>query len=378
MSHRYVSTTASRDLLLPLLLLRHCCSSCHASDPSTGLTPDVSNALEQPHLDVHNWTDVLKVRMQLEGEGGGVRHYKGFVDAARVTVRTEGVSALYKGLSPALVRQATYGSARIGMYEPIKTVFTPSDLPEGADLPLLSKLAAGITAGALASGVFNRKCARNRVRWTRWLRVCHVTTCSRTCVSLISPWHCVRTTPHHTGPAAMDVIKVRMMAERTAKDASGKATAPRYRSVVHAFTTIARTEGLRGLYAGVAPTTQRAALVAGVELSTYDEIKQTLVRLLGMDSKSIVTHFAASFGAGFLSTVASSPFDVVKSRVMNQPTGPDGRGLVYKSTGDCFKKTIRSEGVMALYKGFWPNFGRIGPHAVTMFMVIEQLRNWFE
>jgi hypothetical protein len=56
-------------------------------------------------------------------------------------------------------------------------------------------------------------------------------------------------------------------------DSAAPASAPRYRNVVHAFTTIARSEGLKGLYRGVGPTMQRAAVIAGVELASYDEAK---------------------------------------------------------------------------------------------------------
>lgn len=50
--------------------------------------------------------------------------------------------------------------------------------------------------------------------------------------------------------------------------------AGRYRSLFDAFSTIWRVEGVAGLYKGVSPTTQRAAIVAAVELASYDECKQ--------------------------------------------------------------------------------------------------------
>ena len=55
----------------------------------------------------------------------------------------------------------------------------------------------------------------------------------------------------------------------------------------------------------------------------------------------------------------SSPFDVVKSRVMGQPLNPDGTGKLYGGMVDCFMKTSAAEGPMSLYNGFWPNFGRV-------------------
>ena len=39
-----------------------------------------------------------------------------------------------------------------------------------------------------------------------------------------------------------------------------------------------------------------------------------------------------------------TPADVVKARIMNQPTNEKGRGLVYKNSLDCLITTVRGEG----------------------------------
>lgn len=142
------------------------------------------------------------------------------------------------GVQPALLRQATYGSLRIGMYEPLKEALMGGS---SAAPSVLHKLVAGVTSGALASGLCN----------------------------------------------PTDVVKVRMQAQATGK--------PRYRHVFHAFSTIAAEEGVvRGLYRGVGPTMQRAAVVAGVELASYDECKGALVRWAGLRESAYATHFSAS------------------------------------------------------------------------------------
>ena len=41
-----------------------------------------------------------------------------------------------------------------------------------------------------------------------------------------------------------------------------------------------------------------------------------------------------------------TPADVVKARIMNQPTDSAGRGLVYKSSADCAMQTIKGEGFL--------------------------------
>lgn len=77
--------------------------------------------------------------------------------------------------------------------------------------------------------------------------------------------------------------------------------------------------------------------------------------------------------AGFTATVMGTPADVVKTRIMNQPT-KDGKGLYYKNSIDCLRKTVSNEGFLALYKGFLPIWMRLGPWSLT-FWVLVLLRN---
>ena len=56
------------------------------------------------------------------------------------------------------------------------------------------------------------------------------------------------------------------------------------------------------------------------------------------------------------------------------PAG-DSQGL-YKGVVDCFVKTFKNDGPMAFYKGFVPNFGRLGSWNVAMFMTLEQVKSY--
>lgn len=73
----------------------------------------------------------------------------------------------------------------------------------------------------------------------------------------------------------------------------------------------------------------------------------------------------------------TAPVDNVKTRYMNQVFDAKGRGLTYTSSADCMVKTFRAEGVRGLYKGWLPNWLRIGPHTIVTFIVYEQLRRIF-
>jgi solute carrier family 25, member 34/35 len=54
------------------------------------------------------------------------------------------------------------------------------------------------------------------------------------------------------------------------------------------------------------------------------------------------------------------------SRLYNQ------NGNLYKGVLDCLGKTIRTEGVLAIYKGFLPHLARILPHTILTLSLAEQ------
>ena len=86
--------------------------------------------------------DLLKVRFQL---ANGTQSAVGAVTAL---VRTEGVGALFKGITPAICRQASYQSVRMGIYEPMRNAVCGKD----SEPKLWQMFLAGGLAGAI--GVF--------------------------------------------------------------------------------------------------------------------------------------------------------------------------------------------------------------------------------
>jgi len=80
-------------------------------------------------------------------------------------------------------------------------------------------------------------------------------------------------------------------------------------------------------------------------------------------------HFICAFMAGFSATCVGSPFDVVKTRMMN-------KAIPYTGFLDCVMKTMRNEGPLAFYNGFSANFMRIGTWNIACFIVLEQIKNY--
>jgi hypothetical protein len=59
--------------------------------------------------------DVVKTRMQVAGKGEG-----GLGQVVGDAMKNEGAGAFYKGIVPAWLREASYTSLRLGLYEPVK------------------------------------------------------------------------------------------------------------------------------------------------------------------------------------------------------------------------------------------------------------------
>eukprot|EP00899_Mesostigma_viride_P000668 jgi/Mesvir1/10601/Mv08931-RA.1 len=258
--------------------------------------------------------DTAKVRLQTQKVApGSLPKYKGLLGTLATIGKEEGPKALWKGLTPGLHRQCVFGGIRIGLYEPVRNFYVGKD--HVGDVPLLKKIAAGLTTGAIG-------------------------------IAIASP---------------TDLVKVRMQSQ-------GRPGVPiRYTSAANCYSTIIKTEGFTALWTGLGPNIARNAIINAAELASYDQVKQTLLKLPGFKD-DVKTHICSGLGAGFVAVCVGSPVDVVKSRVMGDTTGQ------FKGAIDCFLQTAKKEGPFAFYKGFLANFGRLGSWNVVMFLTLEQVR----
>ena len=60
--------------------------------------------------------DTAKVRLQVQGEGGAGGGKRGVLRTLGHVVKTEGVTALYRGIVPGLQRQMAFSAIRIGEF----------------------------------------------------------------------------------------------------------------------------------------------------------------------------------------------------------------------------------------------------------------------
>uniref|UniRef100_A0A8C6F716 Solute carrier family 25 member 30 n=1 Tax=Monodon monoceros TaxID=40151 RepID=A0A8C6F716_MONMO len=168
--------------------------------------------------------DLTKTRLQIQGQ-------KNDANFKEIRIgREEGLKALYSGIAPAMSRQASYDSIKIGVYQSLKRLFV--ERPE--DETLLINVICGILSGVISSTIAN----------------------------------------------PTDALKIRMQAQNSTLQGG----------MIGNFIHIYQQEGTRGLWKGVSLTAQRAAIVVGVELPVYDLTKKHLI-LSGLMGDTVMKGF---------------------------------------------------------------------------------------
>jgi len=82
--------------------------------------------------------------------------------------------------------------------------------------------------------------------------------------------------------------------------------------------------------------------------------------------------FTSAFVAGFFMTVTVAPFDIIRTRLMNQPQ--EKELIKYSGFVDCFSKILKSEGPLGFYKGFIPIWSRFAPTTCLQLVFFEAFR----
>jgi len=134
-------------------------------------------------------------------------------------MKNEGPGAFYKGIGPAWLREASYTSLRLGLYEPVKQLVGANEAGAG----FLRKFIAGALAGAIGS------CAGN----------------------------------------PFDVLKTKMMANKDSDEGLG-----------YYFSEIKKAEGFMGFYKGFNTNVIRAMVLNATKMACYDcqELPHCLIR----------------------------------------------------------------------------------------------------
>ncbi|EFJ30847.1 hypothetical protein SELMODRAFT_89452 [Selaginella moellendorffii] len=163
----------------------------------------------------------------------------------------------------------------------------------------------------------------------------------------------------------LDIVRTRFQA-----DDGRNRFVHQYKSTANALLTIARTEGVKGLYAGLSPAVFGSSLAWGLYFLFYSNIKEMHQRRLGGELGP-GHHLVASAEAGALVSAMTNPIFLVKTRLQLQP--PNGSQQPYSGFMDAFHSIRKVEGWRGFYKGFGPSVLLVS-HGALQFMAYEEGR----
>lgn len=216
--------------------------------------------------------DMIKVRLQLAGEGVKVGPRPTAMSVTRDIIAAGKVMDLYTGLSAGLLRQAVYTTARLGFFDTFMRVLSSRAEARNAKIGFQDRAVAGLAAGGIGAFIGN--------------------------------------------PADLALIRMQSDGLRPAAERAN------YKGVGDALVRIAKSEGALRLWAGASPTVVRAMALNFGQLAFFSEAKSQLKETsLGPRAQTL----AASAIAGFFASFFSLPFDFVKTRLQKQHRGPDGK-----------------------------------------------------
>ncbi|KAI7790989.1 solute carrier family 25 member 34 [Triplophysa rosa] len=269
-----------------------------------------------------NPLEVVKTRLQLQGElqarGSYQRHYRGVLQALWVVGRTDGIRGLQKGLTAALLYQGLMNGVRLGFYSYTEASGL-TGVPGGS-------LIAAATAGAL--GAF-----------------------------IASPAYLVKT---HLQAQTVKAISVGHQHN--------------HQGVSSALVSIYQREGVMGLWRGVNGAVPRVMVGSAAQLATFSSAKDWVTCAQWFSAHSWLIALTAAMISGVVVAITMTPFDVISTRLYNQPVDDFKKGRLYGGFVDCVMKVTASEGIVALYKGMTPVFVRLAPHTVLSMLLWDVMR----
>lgn len=263
--------------------------------------------------------DLIKNRMQVLGadpanKGKNITT----ISVIKNVLKREGFLSFYNGLSAGLLRQVTYTTTRMGLFNSLNDYLTAQ-----GKSGFFVQLGCGAISGGCAAVVGN--------------------------------------------PAEVSLIRM------TADGRLPLDQRRNYSSVFNALARIVREEGVSRLWAGCGPTIGRSVLVNASQLCSYTQAKDKLHSTGYFTNKEgLPLRFCSAMVSGLITTTVSMPVDIAKTRLQNMKSAGVGKAE-YSGTLDVLKKITKNEGFFNLWKGFFPYYFRLGPHTVLTFLILEKL-----
>lgn len=257
--------------------------------------------------------------MQLEGELTTTyeKTYSKNIASARLIIKSDGLTALWRGLSAGVAYQIVMNGTRLTIFDQLKESFDIN--------PILGGMIAGGIAGGMGSPLYMMK----------------------------------------TQQQALSSINV------------GNQHTEAKSTIISYMQNAYRTGGLRSIFRGANAQVLRVTVGSGAQLSSFVTAKEQLEPLL-CNYHWFWRTAAASLVASVFVVVFMSPFDVAATRVYNQPVDPKTlRGTLYTGPIDALTKIWKTEGSNAFLKGLRAGYPRHALQTVLTMNIWDVLKRHY-
>lgn len=136
----------------------------------------------------------------------------------------------------------------------------------------------------------------------------------------------------------------------------------RYTGTVQTLFSIFRHEGICGLWKGHIPAQMLSVFYGLGQFAAYDQLNRAGRHIPILNEHSDTRHFLCGGIAGAIGNTVSTPFDVVRTRIIAQD---HGRG--YTSTREGLKMIFLNEGFRGLFRGLKPSVLQVAPLTAIQF-----------
>ncbi|CAL5222933.1 g5368 [Coccomyxa viridis] len=272
----------------------------------------------------------LKILMQVQGKD---KLYTGVWQGLKYMAKEEGIRGMFRGNWTNCVRIIPNSAVKFLTYEQLSRRISHQLIEEGGDgqmTPVL-RLGAGAVAGIVGMSA--------------------------------------------TYP--LDMVRGRL----TVQSIQGN---HRYRGIMHATSVIIKEEGIIALWKGWLPSVIGVIPYVGLNFAVYETLKDHVLKYYELNDErelSTLTRLACGGLAGTTGQTVAYPLDVVRRRMqMSGWQGAQalhaegGSAVAYTGMMDCLVRTVKEEGVRALFKGLWPNYIKVVPSIAIAFVTYEKLK----
>lgn len=151
----------------------------------------------------------------------------------------------------------------------------------------------------------------------------------------------------------LDVVKTRLQSDfygKLVKHDPSKGAIQHLKETVLILKNVYKLEGPRSLFKGLGPNLIGVIPARSINFATYSTGKHFISQTFNEGKEETWVHLLAAANAGIVTSTATNPIWLVKTRLQLDKKNLSGERH-YKNSWDCIKKVLKTEGLPGMYRG---------------------------